>query len=458
MGCGGSNDRSSSPDKKTAFVNKANFEEKYELKETLGTGSIAEVWLATSIETKEDRAVKIIKKDQKSDTNLSKMIKDETDSLATLDDGNIVKICEVFEDEQKFYIVMEYLQGPNMSEYLAANPKSSLSEAKIADWMKQILGAISHCHSKEIVHSDIRPSNIVFADIEGKIPKLIDFNFSKTYNPDDGKVEDIYAAPAYVAPEMLTKKEYSKKTDIWSSGILLYFIIAGRNPYSAKTLKDLLAEIKAWEFTEEKVSGEDWEDISPECKKFIEKMLTSDPEKRATAEELLTDPWLSTTNESPLKSEKDMKAEFNKQKFEHAIMAYMINQWDMDVHTKNLDKLFKKMDKNGDRLLNRTELRNALKASGIVMSNIQFDKMFRSIDKDGSGNINYKEYMTEMTKDDVAENDAPLAKAFDAFVGNNEKIVKKADLLSIMEDGWMGDLSMAKLFNEVHTDEADEVL
>lgn len=453
MGCGGSN--ADSPDRKEAIVNKNNFEEEYDLKEVLGSGTIAEVWSATHKASGEERAVKIIKKDQSSTGNLSQMIKDETDSLATLESENIVKIYEVFEDEQKYYVVMELLKGPNMSEHLSETPKSALTEKIVAGWLKQILQGINHCHGKEIVHRDIRPSNIVFADTAATTPKLIDFNFSQTYKPSTSTIQDIYAAPAYVAPELLTKKEYSKKTDIWSCGILGCYTITGKIPYNAKTLKELLKEIKAANFTEESFTDPEWEKVSPECKKFIAKMLEADPDKRPSAEELLSDAWLENNNTGPLaddaKTKREEKlAQQRAQKFHHASMSYMISQWDVEDERKNLANLFHKMDVNKDRLLNRTELRNALKKSGITMNPLEFDKMFSELDKDGSGNINYEEYMKATANTEVLVSDKALRAAFNNAAGRNDDTIDEELFIGLLNEGWMAEAYMAAQFKDVY--------
>lgn len=455
MGCGGA--KAGDPEKKEAFVNKNNFDDEYDLKESLGSGSIAEVWSATNKTSNEERAVKIIKKGQNPPVDLSKMIKDETDCLATLDNENIVKIYEVFEDEQKYYVVMELLKGPNMSEYLSVTPKTALSEKIVAGWLKQILKGVSHCHSNKIIHRDIRPSNIVFADKAAANPKLIDFNFAQSYDPDATAVQDIYAAPAYISPDLITKKEYSTKTDIWSCGILAYYIIAGRIPYNAKTLNELLKEIKEAKFTENSFTGSEWGKISPECKKFIAKMLETDPEKRLSADELLTDAWLDNNTTTPLAEDSKAKqaekeAQVKGQKFHRASMSYMIAQWDAEMEKKNLLNLFHKMDKNGDHLLNRTELRNALKQTGVIMNPLEFDKMFKELDNDGSGNVNYEEYMQATAENETLVNDKPLRTAFNNAAGSNSDTMKESVLLGLLNDGWMAEAYMAALFKDVHGD------
>jgi calcium-dependent protein kinase len=464
MGCGGA--KAGNPDKKEAIINKNNFEDVYELKESLGSGTISEVWSAIHIKSGEERAVKIIKKGQNTLVNLFQMIKDETDSLATLVSENIVKIYEVFEDENKYYIVMELLKGPNMSEYLSETPKTALNEKIVAGWVKQVLEGISHCHSKEIVHRDIRPSNVVFADKEATKPKLIDFNFSQSYNPDDSIVQDIYAAPAYIAPEMLTKKEYSKKTDIWSCGILTYYIIAGKIPYKATKQKDLLDEIKNANFTDKSLTGTEWANVTPECKNFVARMLEANPEKRPTAEEMLSDAWLGNNNTKPLlasakspskdssskKSDKKVVMDNSQkvQKFHHASLSYILAVLDSEKERENIIKLFDKMDKNNDKLLNRTELRNAMKQAGTIMSPIEFDKMFRELDRDGSGNINFKEYLQATVDNESLINDKPLKTAFNNVSGTNDNTIKTETLTKLMNEGWMSEAYMTAVYKDVN--------
>jgi calcium-dependent protein kinase len=180
--------------------------------------------------------------------------------------------------------------------------EKSLNEKVIAGYVKEILLGLSHCHAMNVLHRDLRPENVIFADKKCKHLKLIDFKFAKVFN-ETQKSQEVLGAPAYIAPEVLSKRMYSTKADIWSCGIITYLLLCGNLPYIVTTkmrLSELFGIIQANKFTMESFKGSEWDRISVEGKTFLLKMLEADPENRANAEELLKDPWLSNTNETPI--------------------------------------------------------------------------------------------------------------------------------------------------------------
>ena len=195
-------------------------------------------------------------------------------------------------------------------DYLGNTTKENLNESIIAGYVNQILNALSHCHSEDIIHGDLRPSNVVFADAEGKILKLINFRHRDNFDLNDPKNQDIFAAPGYTAPEVVKDGTYIKQSDIWSCGILTCYMFTGELPYDLDektTVEDLFNKIKDASFTEESFKGPIWDKVSAECKKFIASMLNSDPEKRLTAESLSNDEWLKNTITIPLVQKEEAK-------------------------------------------------------------------------------------------------------------------------------------------------------
>jgi len=206
-------------------------------------------------------------------------------------------------------------------DYLGNTTKDKLNESIIAGYVNQILNALSHCHSQDIIHGDLRPSNVVFADVERKLLKLINFRYGDRFDPTDPKNQDVFGSPGYTAPEVLNDNMYTNQSDIWSCGILTYYMFTGELPYDLNentTVKDLFNQIKAASFTEESFKGPIWDRVSPECKKFIASMLNSDPEKRLTAESLSNDEWLKNTTTTPLLEKEEAKGEAKGEEKEEA--------------------------------------------------------------------------------------------------------------------------------------------
>lgn len=316
MGCGGA--KAEQPDKREALP--TNFEEKFDLEEKISAGKLSyniigdgyELWKVKDKESGEFRVVKIVKKPLEGETeeNIDNFY-DEKDKLIMLDSPNILKAYDAFEDEGAYYLVIDYLQGVNLLDYLGKTPKTDLNEQKVANYVSQILAALAHCHSKDIIHGDLRPSNVVFADAEGKTLKLIDFRNGRAFDTTDSKNQEIFGPAGYAGPEVINNKEYIPPSDIWSCGILTCYMISDQLPYGLNdksTVEELFEKIKGAAFTTESFKGGVWDKISADGKKFIASMLESDPEKRLTADALVQDAWLRNTTTTPFAKKEETKA------------------------------------------------------------------------------------------------------------------------------------------------------
>lgn len=319
MGCGGA--KAQQPDKRESLP--TDFEEKFDLEEKITAGKFSyniigdgyELWKVKDKATGELRVVKIVKKplEGKTEEKVDDFF-DERDKLILLNSPNILKAYDAFEDDGAYYLIVDYLQGMNLLDYLGKTPKSDLNEQKLAGYVNQILTALAHCHSKDIIHGDLRPSNVVFADADGKTLKLIDFRNGKTFDPADSKNQEIFGPAGYAAPEVINNREYIPPSDIWSCGILTCYMISDKLPYDLNdksTVEELFEKIKGAAFTPESFKGGVWDKISEDGKKFIASMLESDPEKRLTADALLQNAWLKNTTTTPFAKKEETKEKGN---------------------------------------------------------------------------------------------------------------------------------------------------
>eukprot|EP01022_Parablepharisma_sp_SALTPOND_P016793 TRINITY_DN2545_c0_g1_i1.p2 TRINITY_DN2545_c0_g1~~TRINITY_DN2545_c0_g1_i1.p2 ORF type:complete len:359 (-),score=36.97 TRINITY_DN2545_c0_g1_i1:610-1686(-) len=267
-------------------------------------GTFAEVWSVTHRSTKDLRAVKIVKKSlAKQYSKMLDMLMSEFNTLAQLDSPNVMKIFEIFEDRHKYYIVTEVMHGPSLLDHITNTAQDTFTEKRVAGYLKQLLSALCHCHAKNVAHRDIKPDNIMFADKECNYLKLIDFGFAKIFEPQQRKFQEILGSPLYMAPEICHKKPYDIKCDIWSCGILAHILLSGEMPYPVDanvSLTALFDIIKGKEFRVEDLKTPGWANVSPEAKNFLIRMLEKDPEKRASAADLLKDQWLEKAKDTPL--------------------------------------------------------------------------------------------------------------------------------------------------------------
>ncbi|PWA37846.1 calcium/calmodulin-dependent/calcium-dependent protein kinase [Artemisia annua] len=215
---------------------------KYEIGKLLGCGAFAKVYHARDIATGQSLAVKVFNKQKiTSNTSLMSNIEREIDIMRRLRHPNIVKLYEVLATKTKIYFVMELVKG---GELFAKVAKTRLSESQSRKYFQQLISAIEYCHSRGVYHRDLKPENLLI-DENGNL-KVSDFGLSAVTAQikDDGLLHTLCGTPAYVAPEILTKRGYNgSKADLWSCGVILFVLTAGYLPFNDPNLMMLYKKI-----------------------------------------------------------------------------------------------------------------------------------------------------------------------------------------------------------------------
>lgn len=218
---------------------------KYELLDELGSGGFGRVYLARHIQLGTNVALKL-----GHTRNDSAALVKEARLAAGLSSPHSVRILDVDRAaDGRPYIVMEYLQGCTLREYLASHP-AHVSSTVATAWGLEICAALSEAHLRGLVHRDIKPSNLFLVPTStGSLRvKLVDFGLAKTINNTEDSITDsevVAGTPAYMAPERLRSNQTSPATDIWSLGVVLFEILTGTTPFEGKTSTAMLAAIIA---------------------------------------------------------------------------------------------------------------------------------------------------------------------------------------------------------------------
>lgn len=256
---------------------------KYELGRLLGCGAFAKVYYARNIHTGQGVAIKAIsKKKIPATSSLMANIKREISIMSRLRHPYIVKLHEVLATKTKIYLILEFVKG---GELFAKVSKGRFSEDLSRRYFQQLISAVGYCHSRGVFHRDLKPENLL-VDETGNL-KVSDFGLSAVRDQvrHDGMLHTLCGTPAYVAPEILTKKGYDgAKVDVWSCGIILFVLNAGYLPFNDPNLMELYRKIYKGEYRCPK-----W--FSPSLKWFLSRLLETDPERRITIDEMLRDPW-----------------------------------------------------------------------------------------------------------------------------------------------------------------------
>jgi len=199
---------------------------------------------------------------------------------------NILKLYEVFVEEESFYLVMELVPGKELFERII--DRGQYSERHASNIIHQIVSAVDYLHSNGIAHRDLKPENLLSSgDDENEVIKIIDFGLSKKFG--DEQLVTSVGSPGYVAPEVLTETSYDKSVDMWSVGVILYILLCGFPPFFADTSTELFKRI-----IDVKYDFDDpaWDDVSEAPKEIIRKLLVKDPSQRMTASQLAEHPWV----------------------------------------------------------------------------------------------------------------------------------------------------------------------
>ena len=257
---------------KTSYSNidcKTNYINDYIIKETIGTGTFCEVKLGINKYTNEKVAIKLLEKSKIIEINDLERIQREISIIKNLNHPNIVKINEIFENENYYFLIMDYCSKGELFDYIVN--KIRLNEEETSFFFYQIINAIEYIHSKGIVHRDLKPENLLLCE-KNKL-KIIDFGLSNYYN-NNKLLKTPCGSPCYAAPEMVSGKKYNGfKTDIWAIGITLFAMLCGYLPF-----EDIDNDVLFKKILDCKIEFPDY--LSHLSKDIINKILNVQPEKR----------------------------------------------------------------------------------------------------------------------------------------------------------------------------------
>ncbi|KAL3530965.1 hypothetical protein ACH5RR_010287 [Cinchona calisaya] len=265
-----------------AFISDNPLFGKYEVGKLLGCGAFAKVYHARDIRNGQSVAIKVINKQKISNTYLMSNIKREITIMRRLRHPNIVRLHEVLATKTKIYFVMEFVKG---GELFGKISKGRFSENLSRKYFQQLISAVCYCHLHGVFHRDLKPENLLL-DENGDL-KVSDFGLSAVTDQvkEDGFLYTLCGTPAYVAPEILSKKGYDgAKVDIWSCGVILYVLNAGFLPFNDPNLMAMYKKIYKGEYRCPK-----W--MSSDLKRFLSRLLDTNPMTRITIEEIKRDPW-----------------------------------------------------------------------------------------------------------------------------------------------------------------------
>ena len=258
---------------------------RYEMVSVLGIGGMAVVYKAFDHKLKRNVAVKVLRDDVAMDTESRRRFSTEYQAVAMLSHPNIRAVYDVVSSGDTEYIVMEYVDGINLKQYL--KKKGSLNWRETLHFSTQIARALKHAHSRSIIHMDIKPQNIMLPK-DGTV-KIADFGIAQwSEAPRSGdNVEEAVGSIHYISPEQARGEAVDARSDIYSLGVVMYEMLTGKLPFAGETV----AEVAVQHFTvmPDAPTAMDPE-IPPELEAITLRAMQPDPNDRyPTAADMLAD-------------------------------------------------------------------------------------------------------------------------------------------------------------------------
>ncbi|CDR96999.1 protein kinase domain containing protein, putative [Babesia bigemina] len=443
----------------TALVDGKSITDVYDLHSSrLGKGSYGQVLKACHKETGEVRAVKVIRK---AHIENAMRMKREITIMKTLDHPNIVKLLEIYEDEECLYLVMEMCGGGELFDEIVR--RGCFSEQYAATMMRQIFSAIAYCHGKGIIHRDLKPENILYSNMSDNSPiKVIDWGFA-TKCCKAHKFTSLVGTPYYVAPEVLIGN-YDKSCDVWSAGVIMFIMLVGYPPFHGNDNATILNNVKRGVIN---FVPHHWKKISRGAIDLITRCLSYDPRYRLTAKAAFNHEWIlknaTSIHVNPVLRHsltRDLVKRF--QKFDNystmkqlalTCIAHQLSDGDIG----SLNTVFNVLNNAGDGVLYVRDIVNGLQSDKVKG---QYDpamqRLVEKLDTNGSGAIDYVEFLAASIDEEVYMQKDFCKKAFKVFDLENRGVITRDNMRRFFQGDMKGcDFSedfVDEIFNEVDLD------
>jgi serine/threonine protein kinase len=197
----------------------------------------------------------------------------EITMMKLMNHPNIMRIYDIYEGDKELYLILEYVEGGELFDFLVNRGKLAPLEA--LGYFKQIVYGLNYAHTFSIIHRDLKPENILIHSLDPPLVKIADWGMA-AFAPPTLQLQTSCGSPHYASPEIVNGHQYTgTATDIWSCGVILYALLTGRLPFDDKNVRILLGKVKSGKYDMPA-------SIDPRAKDLLSRMLVVDVHKRIT--------------------------------------------------------------------------------------------------------------------------------------------------------------------------------
>lgn len=317
--------------------------DRYEIIRSIGEGGMANVYLAHDIILNRDVAVKILRGDLANDEKFVRRFQREAISSSSLNHPNIVEMYDVGEDDGKYFIVMEYIEGKTLKSLIKR--RGALTLPEVIDIMLQLTSGIAHAHESYIIHRDIKPQNVMI--LEDGTVKITDFGIAMALNSNElTQTNSVMGSVHYLPPEQANGTGATIKSDIYSLGILMFELLTGKLPFKGENAVEIA--IKQMRDSIPSVVEMN-EDIPQSIENVILRACAKNPKNRYN---------------SALEMHEDIKTALNPERADEPKLVYQYPEQDFDDTKKVGSRSERHKDKNEKDKDKKTN--KALMITGII--------------------------------------------------------------------------------------------
>lgn len=253
----------------------------YRIIKQIGLGSFSSVWVAEHVVLHEIVACKVVNKSTLSEGNPIIRFQREIAIHKQINHPFLARFYEFIEEEDNYYLLMEYAENGNMLGYL--NNVGRLTETQARIFLMQLVSAIEYLHKeKNIIHRDLKAENVLLDKYDNI--RVIDFGLSNVFSASAPSLHSSCGSPAYAAPEMIRGQHYTAAVDIWSIGVLLYALVTGNLPFEDSNIRKVLHKVTHVEPMYPSY-------LTPNLVDLLQRLLNKNQQTRITIDGIKQHPW-----------------------------------------------------------------------------------------------------------------------------------------------------------------------
>ncbi|CAI5448427.1 unnamed protein product [Caenorhabditis angaria] len=278
----------------------------FEVGRPLGKGKFGNVFISREKKTKRIVALKVLFKSQLLSLGVSHQLRREIEIQYHLRHPNILGLFGYFHDEKRVFVMLDYASRGELFNFLQTQQGHRIDEPLAAKFVRQLSEALKYCHSKGVIHRDVKPENLL---LDAKLNlKLADFGWSVV--ADHSKRNTLCGTMDYLAPEMVSNEPHNYSVDIWAVGILTFEMLAGYAPFAQHSSEALIARIKDCKVTYPST-------ITELPKSLIAAIIKREPSDRLPLQQVISHPWIVQMQQFEENSVKSYLAKIEEAKKKH---------------------------------------------------------------------------------------------------------------------------------------------